>query len=496
MDRVCSCEGKAPLASFCLDDLHCPQCGDRVAHLSSQNLQPDPDGSGQALWVYPARARDRSGRLEFRFALAFTSHDDRRRPRDRPLELTSVLCHGQVDSFFERKLDLNADDGKVEFALRPLPSLVESLYKVLPHEGAAGTLSLSGNCGEPELKLRVFNPLTFRFALEGDGAQADPPGTDAPTAWSLGRGGTQELTLRVWPMNGLVHLPEPAEGATHVTVTPDFSDSAFQLDACRHGRVVGPGRPVELHVRFDVDGWDHGDRKSLTIQLFPKVPALPPVAVEFFRQAVGDLRFDPPGELLQLRSALYYGERVESSSGQTTDLVPPVRVWNGGDDILPLRQPEIVSQSLPGVEWLTVRIEGPETGDRLTMELEESRTLSVVIDLRNVTGRPTRRGNLRAELEFRHVEYGRTWALQVLVPEVRTRPVLRSPLAVDFGNTNTYAATVDLLPSGDLRRARPASTRRRSPRRCTSPTSPTRTRPASRWGSRPCGGATRTGGSS
>lgn len=459
MTPVCDCDRRGdPLASFCDDDLYCPQCGVAVAGLTSPNLQPGPgEGGPLVVWVYPAKARDGSGRLEFRFTLGLTARDAARSEQRQPLLLDAERCAVRLDAWFDKELEVRPEgdlaDGVRECVLRPRPTLVAGLYRVLPPEGACGLLVLAGSCGDQSLPLRVFNPPSFRFAVEGDSVQAVPPGAEAPVAWSLGRPGLQELVLRVWPVNCLLYLPRPHPGAASPDpVTPRFApESDFHLlDPPDRGVILGPERPAVLRMTFDISGWQHGDPETLWVQLAPDVPRLPHEVLTFSRQAQGDLHFEPGAEL-RLESVLYYGERIESPSDPPSELLPPVQICNRGDDLLRTHQPEVVVRLGPaGVDWLRARVAG---GDVIVLDLEEARTLHLVLDLTGVTPENHPEGEpLSAELRFEHLEYGQlSWTMQVVVPEVRVRPALEGPLAIDFGNANTFAAIVDPEAPGRIR---------------------------------------------
>ncbi len=445
-------------------------------------------------------------------------------------------------------------EGSVECVLRPLPALIAGQFKVLPPEGASGTLVLSGNCGDRELPLRVFNILQFRFAVDGEGVQADPPGAPSPERWSLGKPGLQDLTIRVWPGNGRLYLPEIEPGAA----APDPADPQFSskkdfrlVKEPGRGVAIGPARPAVLRLEFDISEWQHRNPETLRVRLGAKVPMLlPPEVLTFFRQAVGNLKPEP--DLLQLPSALFYGEQLVCPSGFPSKLLPPrVLIRNKGEDFLRVSQPQVIVREGPaGVEWLRAVVSDIET--EIEIDVDEARVLLITFDLSEVTsenyppggfflrlmswgdgtGVPTsaealaivgidnnnllhirifdqdgRRvtdtdetrlptadaqaistlkqqlpgllpphvlteaerarvlgeamsivgrtlpGNpLSAEIRFTDVESAlRTWSLEVMVPEVRARPALEFPLAIDFGNTNTFAAVVDLDVPGRIR---------------------------------------------
>ncbi|CAN5657422.1 hypothetical protein BH23PLA1_BH23PLA1_13910 [soil metagenome] len=459
MPVVCQCEVRGdPLASFCDDDLFCPQCGAAVAELDSPHLLSGPaQASPRTLWVYPVKPRAGSGRPEFRFSMVLKSRDAARSVLSRPLRLVARDCEVRAGAWFDRDLEIldhEPNAKMVECALRLQPALDASLSRLLPAEGASGFLLLSGNCGDQRLAVRVFNAPSMRYAVEGDGVQSEPPGVEAPRCWSLGRPGLQELTLRVWPSNCLLPLPKPESGAgAPIQLIPTLPPkSGYRLDRPPDLEpVLGPDRPALLRLSFDISNWQHDERHELGVQLLPVVPRLAQESLTFFRQAIGDLQFEPGAEL-KLESALYYGERIESSAHQSSDLLPSLYVHNRGEDHLPFSQPELVRRSGPAeIEWIHLEVEGGDS--EIELEQEEARSLRLVIDLSGLSPSNHAEGQpLDAEFRFQHNEYDvHYWTMRVVVPEVRTRPVLEVPLAVDFGNTNTFAAVVDHSADGLIR---------------------------------------------
>ena len=450
----CDCLDQGfPLASFCDDDLFCPQCGGAVAWLlSPENEFRSPDDPNRrTLWVYPARTGQ--GPAEFKVTLRFRSLDQARRPQARTLRLDPVLSKVEAPTWFEPLMEIvpsDHEDGRVECRLRPSAQLVErwenEWYRELPAEGVAAKLTLIGNCGERRFLLRVFNKPEFEVEIRDEGVLPVGPADDR--CWSLSRRGPQDLTISIRPTNGFVYLPNPKNAPEQVNDSPPGTfckERALPLD-----KILKPDAPGDLRLSCDTNDWGPDDRKTVTIQLFPAILLYEAFELTFFRQSQGDLVLVPSGEL-KLESELYYGETVSSGDDGSPHLsIPFVEVGNGDAlSVLRLCRPEVVFPNPTTVNWLVVEWDR-NVGDDEMIEIEAGRPerLRLTFDLSKMAPAEFPPNQpITATIRIRHFENEMSRTLRVVVPSVKVRPELKSFLAVDFGNTNTYA-TVALQDEG------------------------------------------------
>ncbi len=160
---ICDCEladRGDPLCGFCEDDLFCPQCGEEVFELSSENEPPedqtDPNDR-RRLWVYALFPEEQTDSLaiqahECRVYFKFATKDRNRNPVQRKLSLDLAACNVDAPYPFARQLELVSEQyqGSV-YRLTVLPVVLEKFgpdwYTLVPDQGVPATLTLVGNCG-------------------------------------------------------------------------------------------------------------------------------------------------------------------------------------------------------------------------------------------------------------------------------------------------------------------------------------------------------------
>lgn len=480
MPRDCSCAANGdPLASVRVDDLYCAQCGGRTAWLVSDHLLRNPDPTrfkldpsteGRLLWAY---AGDHGCGLTLDYR---GTRDDHAGVEGRPASVDQATIKVRTGRLALRaEPSLRDENRSVHLEFVPEQRTIEDYgdewweqKDLLPDGGLLCTLSLIGNFGHEEFGLLIFQTPRFEVELleeNGTPIRAVRPDQDPSIdrAWAVSRRGEHQLVARISCGNGYVHLAPPEDdvgpaGNPDVTVPEGFVVALE--NAGRDDPVLGPGHPpCTLRLRFDSssDAWNQDALQTVAAQFHLAVlgGGLDPVAVPLFLEPRGDIGFSRQSgrfvELTEFRvDELYYGERRQTQADG--DLVLPAHVWAWNRGEKPLRNVSVDCETaadsrLPGVSWLQVeRLEGNAArpaDESVSLGDGKRFAIRVTIDLRRVDSvRHPRIAPLRGKVLVQSEGDERPpWELPVVVQSVRARPAM-GPLAIDFGNTNTYAAIV------------------------------------------------------
>lgn len=493
MPEDCKCPEKGfPLASFCVDDLFCPQCGEPVAWLTSANELPNPDRRNirtadwipdRVLWVY---AREVGGKgTGFTLPLEYTSLNENHKEVNRPLILDPIRCevtpHDSPYKFVPRII-ARPEPHQVHIKLEPDPDsdLVRSFgetewvkdLRVLPPRGIFCTLTLVGNCGKRTFGLLVCRSPRFEIEIQEGGQRiSDNPFDDAEEpvdqAWALSRRGHHDLTMLIRCVEGFLHLSD-----MEVEDNPPISGPPEPRFAFRRtlpaDRILGPGHdPCQIIASFDLPrDWKRGDLISLKVDFWFEVLGSEPVRIHLYLEPRGDVGFQPRGEMKV--PLMYHGElKISQPEGTEGTSFPHVQISNIGERDLQIRRPEVERHSLPDVDWIRVDWLGGGNAapQSTTLKAPDKKNqgdagpsidLTVTIDLTLVNSSNHKSGDpLIASILVQSMQDDRMpWKLPVIVP-VEERGVLVSPLAIDFGNSNTYAVIMvgdqflPLLGDGD-----------------------------------------------
>jgi hypothetical protein len=473
-DRDCRCkDGHLPLSSFCQDDLYCSQCGGRVAWLESEpHGLPNPalEKAGESIfWIYAKR--DASQETYFHLPLEYNSLNENRNNKDRDLILSEEQCEVEATNWpykFELEFvgEASSDRGGrtrcTGVRLKLHRTFVEKLgdnwtrdHKLMPAEGIRCTLTLVGNCGEHTFALLACGePRHVIEVRDKDGPllqdrlpNIDELPDDLDHAWAIAKRGHRELEIRVQVESGFLCLQGGKSEAleqnpTLIRPKEDFVFSSASPEDC----ILGPGHPpCIISASFDSSRWVPGELQMIRAMFLVELLQCYDVWIPLYLEPRGDVAFRPSQEFRI--PPMYYGEVAWSQSDDSEDTPGPnfahIKVFNSGEETLKIRRPRVESQDLPDIDWIEVGWVA-RLGDPTPIEpnADHSLDLGVKIDLSRVTPALHKaRTSLTATISLESdVEDLLPWDLPVVVQSVEERPELGTPLAIDFGNSNSYAA--------------------------------------------------------
>ena len=326
--------------------------------------------------------------------------------------------------------------------LRLVPLAPDDL---LPISGVRGRLTLAGNCGVvgqvlagrpgdyDGLDVLVFNKAVFSTTVLGDGVQEQP---DSRDTWQLWKDGPQELTIQVEPTEAQVYLagigPKPSW-----PIEEDPELPVRVIERPDPNTFYGPGRPAIVVLRLDPTRWEPQESRSLKLRLDFAMGQSLDLDLRLKRQAEGMLVWSTGNDLVV--PPMFYGETA--STPPASALLPEIMVSNAATVPLPAQVPTIAEvASLRGIRWIeTGWADGTETF--ATLDQGKKKGLRLVIDLSEVhPGNHPEGHPLKAEVIVKHLSFGMPWKLGVTIRSVGHRPALEAPLALDFGNTNSYGS--------------------------------------------------------
>jgi molecular chaperone DnaK (HSP70) len=238
--------------------------------------------------------------------------------------------------------------------------------------------------------------------------------------------------------------------------------------------VIAPKRPWRSKLRLDASRFtEAGQRCLLEIALNPAGVRMPRLKVELVRVEKGRISFWPDPLTVDV---MYVGEHRSNAPNKNYEgpdypqVIPKLYVSNVGDEQIRLRPPfaQLVGKSIPGSQITAAWATDLEPGSRpaaadgvLELAPGEQGQIEVTVDLRGCDPE-----NLPAErtLQARIMtldERGGSWSVSFRIAEIQPRTPAPYPLAIDFGNSHSYAALWNpgdpfpvrelIVPAHDLR---------------------------------------------
>jgi hypothetical protein len=441
---TCQCKNQGdPTPRFCPDDLFCPQCGKSVAWIDSEHFLPIPEPAAGTtgrplLWVY--RSDEGNGRSVYELTIDFFEIDRDGKPSKRALELSKTDCSFRAPEF-ESRIDFTIENEN-RAVIRLLPRVPDD---PLPVGGVRGRITLAGNCGVTgqvlagrpgeydSLDVLVFNKPVFRTTVEGEGVQEQP---DSRDTWQLWKDGPQKLTIEVEPTEAQVFLAEIGNKPSW----PIEEDPELPVKVSEHpGPTVihGLGRPAVVVLELDPHSWEPQESRFLKMKLDFALGQSLSLILALKRQAEGMLAWSTGNDLKV--APMFYGESAVTPPESL--LLPRISVSNTGTTQLPAQMPRIADgSSLRGIRWIDAGWADHSEKFKI-LNHGDSEIIRLAIDLSGVNpGNHPKGDPLKAEVIVQHVNFGMTWTLGVTILSVDHRPALEAPLALDFGNTNSYGS--------------------------------------------------------
>ena len=455
--KNCDCGRRGnPLWNFCEDDLVCPQCGEPITSLKSDYFREED----RCIWVYPREVPGFDG-PQFIFPLELAYLDPDRDILNRAPKLVLERCRVTQNYFFDEQLDqLQQSEGK-RFFCRLIPKRDNS---ELPKEGLNLRVTFNGDFLEQPFNLKVCNQPVIFPKLEGTGIEQG----EEEDSWNvtLVKKIEMELTLECESAPIIVRNDQNQNA---IVLTPmddiDPNDIEFnQLKMLQKDTVISSADSWSTTLELDTSLFQVGSTWELIIPLEAKFTHLNPLTISLNRIEKGRAAPDPESLVIE---EMFEGEvrsNFEKENPENQDhpqhklVVSKVRVRNTGSDLLELAAPEVDysrSEISAACQWLFVRwatesadldSEQP-VRDKVTLEPGDKADIYVKIDLSHPDLKVRAgQGDLLADIVIRDLNGQPLSNIDVTITAFCHRKPSQVPLAIDFGNSNSYAAMIKTTP--------------------------------------------------
>ena len=454
-NSTCRCdkhETPESLWGYCEDDWYCPQCGERLCWITSTEeyltqQQTMPDGE-RLLWVYPSH----NGLFLVRLFLHRPSHD-RKRVCDSP-NVERVALRGAAA--FDAQI-LPPTPGQAT-AIVLIPRAANAQL-VIPKNGQRCTLHLNGDFPPTHFDLLICRSPRLRWSLSGRGIRRND--AVGHSEWLVQRREWLQLELRLISEDAPIKLLEAASDNLHPAFEPLATPPQFTLlKSPAAGEEVSVGHPGIWRLRVDCRSFGNIGQILRLSPAWPLVGSpgdLPPIELQYVPAAV---TFEPH-ELSV--SQMFWGEVRSndwSNRHENPDdpglppVVGEVLIRNDGEKTIKLKRPDTqIEQTVWGLwlhsDWLP-SAQADEHGF-IEIPARSTATIMVRLDFQGSTAdRPTElldpgpRGTVRVAA----VDGTDFWEITVQVGRLSPRTPCPFPLAIDFGNSFSYAAVCNegLIP--------------------------------------------------
>lgn len=440
----CKCPEDAPQVAYCFDDLFCPHCGDRISGLWSEQ-----QANNDSIYVFPTAGDPGESGDFFRFALTLKHADSNREIRQRAplidIERSTLEFDG-VGNFFHTQLQVaDAPGPRIRVTLKPVSEWTDkgtNWHTYLPIGGVSARMTLFGDFNDQTFDLRICRKPNLSINIEGSDALADTRGaiTGSSLQFSIWRSDLLKLKMSLCSTTSpLVFVPFDT-GREAVEIDPQGDENWIRIvKGVTEGEALPPGEggmPVTLDLELDATNWTIASEES-NHKLTLKVSTLPCITenipeLVFKREERGDISAWSSLPLTVGRMAPGESKRVYNT------------VCNYGAKAILLEQPKVSCEPINGnMDWLIVAWENATTTTEINLERNQERRLVLDIAI------PKDIGDLPGEVLMAtitiadHELQSRVWEKSVVIERVLQPEVYENPVAIDFGNTHTYAAIWD-----------------------------------------------------
>lgn len=458
----CDCTASFPdsLWSYCDDDWYCPQCSHCLCWVWSKREQyPEQSdsapGSDRELWIYPEDAPSEGSPPRFLMHFKLYRPDENRSLIQVSPEFVPPILNPPGD--FSVSVHEPADGEPRIVELIPIRS-ARSFQ--LPDEGKTYSLRLEGEFPTTTISLRVCNAPILSWIVEGRGIGR--PREDDTKSWLVLRNQGLEVKLTLTTRNAPVKL---AAEVLETKVAIKFDEAP--LTSRRELVLVnglGSGYEISAHahgswtIRIDFKKFTR-ENQLAHLKLEPPLVGwrgrIPDVT---FRYAPSWVRLDPPEGLVI--PVMYWGEirsndRDNHEDNPDDPQLPPVvgelKLTNEGETPIKLKQPVVVYEKAAlGSSWLKVDWSSTaKTGDDNSFELQPDTSVAIFarIDLTGFdpeTQRTKMEPGPRATVRVSAADKSDEFDTFIRVDLVLPRYPCDYPLAIDFGNSFSYAAILNV----------------------------------------------------
>ena len=398
-----------------------------------------PDGD-TLLWVYPSH----NGRFLVRLLLHHPSRD-RTQVCDSPYVERVQLRNA---SNFEARI-LPRTLGQAT-TIELIPRLSNSLLAI-PKDGQRCSLHLEGNFPQTHFNLLICRSPRLRWSLNGRGIRRND--VVGHSEWLVQRREVLQLELRLISEDAPIKLLEANSDNLHPVFEPLATPPQFNLiKSPVAGEELSEGHPGSWQLRIDCRGFGSIGQ---VLRLSPEWPLvgspgdLPTIELQYAPAAV---TFEPHELSI---SQMFWGEVRSNDWSNYHDNpddpgLPPIvgelLIRNDGEKTIKLKRPESsLETSVYGI-WLHTDWLPPANADEhgfVEILAGSAAPVMVRLDFRGpfVDGSkevldPGPRGTIRVAA----VDGTDFWEITVQVGRLSPREPCPFPLAIDFGNSYSYAA--------------------------------------------------------
>lgn len=441
----CLCDTQClPLWGYCVDDLFCPLCGDRITRLESNQ---DFSRVDTPLLIYGETLEDESvPRFVFPLDL-YHGNQDRSRIKRHPLITSGTLT---ANNWFKNEIAVDSVKAGFQFYARMVPRAELFPFR-LPVAGLFSELRLKGDFGELEFPLCICNFPEIEVELKGKGIDLLKP-----FHWNVWRSEVLDVTFTLHSRTAPVVIDVDV---LEITVLDEVAMeqgkqpvTALMQKPLRKGVRISPEQPWSTQISLDCSRFNSSGRScQLLIDIRLKgIDSAEPLVLSLEYVDKGRIEFEPASLTIK---QLYLGEsrsNDKTESPEPTLVVPKWYITNAGKQEIRVDRPNVILNQNDAspidwayVDWSTDTDETcvqPAIDGSVTLPPGRHAAIYVRADLTRLT--PSEIGDgkpLYVKVQVLD-DNDFPWTGRIHVNGVRHRKKSPDPLAIDFGNSHSFAA--------------------------------------------------------